>query len=194
MRLYLDTSAIISFFDQNSEFHANAKKLFQHPRLELYSGIIAVLELESVISRNLGLFITNSDQEGKNLFKTLNDSEKIQIIAQYCFNRLGITLVAPVSIEKLDFNHTLYDITNTNHLSLQLNRELKFRTLDAIQIASAVELRIYSKISIEYFVTNDINILQNKQGLYQKARILPISTDELYEILESPETNTERRA
>ena len=65
-----------------------------------------------------------------------------------------------------------------------LNREMKLRTLDAIQIASAVEIKIYNKIDLEYFVTNDAIILGHKQELYQKSRILPISTDALANLLD----------
>ncbi|MHA1585326.1 MAG: hypothetical protein ACTSWL_08730 [Promethearchaeota archaeon] len=64
------------------------------------------------------------------------------------------------------------------------NREMKIRTLDAIQIASAVEIKIYNKIDLEYFVTNDAIILGRKQELYQKSHILPISTDELAKLLD----------
>ena len=61
---------------------------------------------------------------------------------------------------------------------------MKLRTLDAIQIASAVEIKIYNKIDLEYFVTNDDIILAQKKELYQKSRILPISTDELVNIMD----------
>ena len=64
------------------------------------------------------------------------------------------------------------------------NREMKIRTLDAIQIASAVEIKIYNNINLDYFVTNDGIILDHKQELYQKSRILPISTDDLAKLLD----------
>ncbi len=46
-------------------------------------------------------------------------------------------------------------------------------------------MRIYDSIEIQYFLTNDQNILNQKTEIFQKSRILPISTESLREILES---------
>jgi hypothetical protein len=183
MQIYLDTSAIGSYFDQFNIFYEKTIKLFHFPDLQFFSGMITVIELESIISRNLDLFLKNADEKVQEILNKLKDSEKIPLIAQYCFKRLKIRLISPITIEKIDFNKSSYDILNTYNLTLKINRDLKLRTLDAIQIASAIEMRIYSNILIDYFVTNDLNILEKKQEIYQKARILPISIDEITKLL-----------
>ena len=184
MRLYLDTSAILSYFDKSCIFFETAVKLFQYPEMELYTGMISVLEMESIIGRNLGSFSLEIDPKAKKIFKTLSTKEKIPIIAHYIIKRLGISIESASSIEKYEINNEEYDIFNTFNLALKINREIKLRTLDAIQIASAVEIKIYNKIDLEYFVTNDAIILGRKQELYQKSRILPISTDDLAKLLD----------
>jgi hypothetical protein len=184
MRLYLDTSAILSYFDKTSVFFENTVKLFHYPEMALFSGMITVLEMESVIGRNIGSFYLEIDPKSKEIYESLSNKEKIPIITQYFIKRLGISIESASSIEKCDINNKEYDIFNTFNLALKINRGMKLRTLDAIQIASAIEIKIYNKIDLEYFVTNDAIILGQKQELYQKSRILPISTDDLANLLD----------
>ena len=184
MRLYLDTSAILSYYDKSSILFENTVKLFHYPEMALYSGMITVLEMESVIGRNIGSFHLEIDPKSKKIYESLSIKEKIPIITHYFIKRLGISIESASSIEKCDINDKDYDIFNTFNLALRINREMKLRTLDAIQIASAVEIKIYNKIDLEYFVTNDDIILAQKKELYQKSRILPISTDELVNIMD----------
>ncbi len=75
------------------------------------------------------------------------------------------------------------DIENTYNLVWKVNADLKLRTLDAIQICSAIKIRIYDKFEIQYFLTNDATILKSKQDIFQKSRILPISCTDLNNIL-----------
>ena len=184
MRLYLDTSAILSYYDKSSIFHENTVKLFHFPEMAFFSGMITVLEMESVIGRNIESFSLEIAPESKKIYKSLSNKEKIPIISHYFIKRLGISIESSSSIEICDINGKDYDIFSTFNLALRINREMKLRTLDAIQIASAVEIKIYNKIDLEYFVTNDGIILDRKQELYQKSRILPISTDELVKLLD----------
>ncbi|MHA1520724.1 MAG: type II toxin-antitoxin system VapC family toxin [Promethearchaeota archaeon] len=184
MRLYLDTSAILSYYDKSSIFFENAVKLFHYPEMELFTSMITVLEMESVIGRNIGSFYLEIDPRSKKLYESLSNKEKIPIITQYFIKRLGISIESASSIEKCEINDKEYDIFNTFNLALRMNREMNLRTLDALQIASAVEIKIYNNIDIEYFVTNDSIILKRKQKLYQRSRILPISTDDLAKLLD----------
>ena len=184
MRLYLDTSAILSYYDKSSIFFENAVKLFHYPEMTLFSGMITVLEMEAVIGRNIDSFYLEIDPKSKKIYESLSNKEKIPIITHYFIKRLGILIESASSIEKCDINDKKYDIFNTFNLALRINREMKLRTLDAIQIASAIEIKIYNKIDLEYFVTNDGIILDRKQELYQKSRMLPISTDELVNLLD----------
>ena len=139
--------------------------------------------MESVIGRNIDSFNLETDPKSKKIYESLSNKEKIPIITHYFIKRLGISIESASTIEKCDINDKEYNIFNTFNLALRINREMKLRTLDAIQIASAIEMKIYNKINLEYFVTNDGIILDRKQELYQKSRILPISTDELVNLM-----------
>lgn len=184
MKAYLDTSAVLSYFDRSSKFFENTQKLFHYHEMELFTGMITVLEVESVIGRNLESFSLEIEPESKKIYDLLRDKEKIPVIVHYFLKRLAISIESSSSIEKCDINGENYDIYNTFNLAFKLNREMKLRTLDAIQIASAVEIKIYNKIDLEYFITNDNIILDHKQEVYQKSRILPISTDSLANLLD----------
>ena len=183
MKLYLDTSAVLSYYDKASVFHENSVKLFNCGELELFSGFITLLEMESVIGRNINKFKMDWNKESTILFKSLAEKEKVGVLVDYCVKRLDLHIITSKRTGKHKTNGEELEANNTFILALRLNREMNLRTLDAIQVASAVETRIYKDINLEYFVTNDKMILDNNQKLYQKSRILAISTDELVNLL-----------
>ena len=117
MKLYLDTSAILSYYDQSSIFFENAAKLFHYPEMALFSGMITVLEMESVIGRNIGSFYLEIDPKSKKIYESLSNKEKIPLITHYFIKRLGISIESASSIEKCDITDKEYDIFLTWNLS-----------------------------------------------------------------------------
>ena len=184
MIIYLDTSVILSYFDESSKFFPTTRKLLEFPDLELITGLITVLELESVLNRSFRSLSFQFDKRADKIFNSLAENEKISAIVEYFLKHLGITIESTASIEKYEISGKKIDIYNTFQTALRINRDLGLRTLDAIQIASAVEIRILNKINIEFFVTNDKIILDCKQKIYKKSRIVPISTDDLAALLD----------
>ncbi|MBN2156484.1 MAG: PIN domain-containing protein [Candidatus Lokiarchaeota archaeon] len=184
MIVYLDTSVILSYFDESSTFFPTTQKLLKFPNLELITGFITVLEMESVINRSFSSLSFQFDKEADKIFDLLSKSEKISAITEYFLTHLEIRIESTASIEKYQMRGVKIDVYNTFQTALRINRDLGLRTLDAIQIASAVEIRILNKVNVEFFVTNDKIILQNKQNLFQKARIVPISSEDLARVLD----------
>jgi hypothetical protein len=91
-------------------------------------------------------------------------------------------------LEKITFNNREINFENTFNLVWKMNLELKFRTLDALHVGAAIQMRIFDNIKIQYFLTNDQNILQHKEEIFQKSRILPINTPDLLKLFQSNST------
>ena len=65
----------------------------------------------------------------------------------------------------------------------KLGCDLQLWAMDTLQIASALKIRIFSKIDLQYFLTNDQLILDKRNQVHQKTRILPISSASLLQDL-----------
>lgn len=187
MRIYSDTSTILAYFDENNVFHESARYLFSTVGLEFFTGNITLLELESVISRNLDQFNFKELIENEEKFGNLSPNKKVKLLTEYCLKKLAIKISSGLTIEKITINNQDLDIENTYNLVWKVNADLKLRTLDAIQICSAIKMRIYDKYEIQYFLTNDSTILKSKKEIFQKSKILPISCTDLKNILVSGE-------
>ncbi len=183
MLIYSDTSAILAYFDEKNVFHESAIHLFATNGLEFFTGTITLMELESVISRNLDQFNFKNLIENEERFGMLSPNKKVKLLTEYCLKKLAIKISSGLTIEKMTFNNQDLDIENTYNLLWKINADLKLRTLDAIQICSAIKIRIFAKFEIQYFLTNDGTILRSKQEIFQKSRILPISCTDLNNIL-----------
>lgn len=68
-------------------------------------------------------------------------------------------------------------------MALRLASTLRLRTLDLMQIASALKIKLYCNIELEYFCTNDQTILDRANEIHQKTKILPIHAQDLQRIL-----------
>ena len=181
--IYLDTNAILANYEKSSPYYSSTKKIFQIPNLEFYTGIISILELEAVIARNLDVFSSKFTFLPHQELGDLADNQKIPLICQYMIKKLNISMRSTATIENFEINQNKYDILNTFYLAIRLNRDLKLRTLDAIQIASAIEIKVYYEVDLTYFLTNDQTILAQKELILQKSRILSISSVNLARLL-----------
>jgi len=76
------------------------------------------------------------------------------------------------------FNDIEYQIENTFTLAYNISPFIPLRTLDIIQIASALKIKSLGNIDVQYFITNDLTILNNASKIFNLIKILPISCSE----------------
>lgn len=86
-------------------------------------------------------------------------------------------------MEKTRFANLDFTLDANFSLAFRFGSSLSLRTLDLIQIASAINIKLYNKIPIDYFLTNDQQILENGADVRNATKILPISSDDLVNIL-----------
>ncbi len=101
---------------------------------------------------------------------------------------MKIKLISQTTLETLSFNQQEYSMEDTLVYAYNIGSEFHLRTMDTLQIASAIKIRIYSGIDLQYFLTNDQNIVDKSNQIHQKARILPISSTSLLNDLSINET------
>ncbi|MHA1265808.1 MAG: hypothetical protein ACTSRS_11300 [Candidatus Helarchaeota archaeon] len=183
MILYLDTNIILSYYDNQDPFQSQNKRIIEQRTLTCVTGFITIIEFESVIGR---LWRNNQIQLNLNIehqIQTFPLPIQIIIITETCFNRLPITILPVSSLEQFQFKGALHILENTFSLAYRLGPQIQLRTLDTLQISSAVKIKQYTNYDVEYFLTNDRNILKNKALIRTKTAIIPISSDELIMIL-----------
>lgn len=183
MNIYLDTNVIIAFFNSNDPMVKQAQKVFQQQNLTFYAGFITILEFEAVIGRMWTNHQIQFDQSIEDKVLNLTEPIQIKIITETCFNILPIKIVLYSALENLVFNNVKYSVENTFTLAYRICPLIHLRTLDLIQIATALKIKSLGGFNIDYFLTNDQNILNYGQEIYSKLDLLPISCTELLSIL-----------
>ncbi len=98
---------------------------------------------------------------------------------------MKIKVVSNTTIENFSFNQEDLQIEDTLTLAFKFSTFLSLRSLDLIQIACALKIKLISNIEIQYFLTNDERILNRAQKIYQKTRIMPIGSENLIKILKN---------
>lgn len=143
MNLFLDTSAVVKIYhhekgtDQFTQFISEISD-----ELFLTTSDITEIELHSVLLKKY----RDKQIDDKNLAKVLNLLEKD-------FQKFNV-IVVDRSIKNLAI-HTIDNLGLKNSL----------RTLDSLQLASAIFSNNYSKI--DYFITSDQKLLNIAKELFQ---------------------------
>ncbi|OLS13617.1 MAG: hypothetical protein RBG13Loki_2743 [Promethearchaeota archaeon CR_4] len=179
MFLYVDTNILISYFNTNDRAFSETHALFAVSSLDFTTGIITLLEFESVLGRLRKSNRITFDPNVENTLRPLSPANQIRALTKFCFNSLPIRIVPVSALETLVFNRQNYKIENTFLISHKICPELLLRTLDTIQIAAAVKIKHYEGIDIQYFLTNDQEILNKGNEIYSHTQILPISSTDL---------------
>jgi predicted nucleic acid-binding protein len=183
MKIYLDTNVLLSAINENDENHIYAKKCLDLSHTEFYTAPITLLEF----STNLGILWRNGgieiSPEFKQTLKNVEMAQQIRILNDFFWQSFKLQLVSNSSIEKFHFQSNDYLLEDTLSLAYQLFSSLPLRTLDLIQIASALKIKLYSKVLFDYFLTDDQTILKWAGNVYQKTRIFPIGCKKLLDSL-----------
>jgi hypothetical protein len=101
---------------------------------------------------------------------------QVKVITEFCFMKLPLTIIPEIALESFDFNGEKYLVDNTFNLAYKLCSEFSLKTLDTMHIASAMKIKNYAQIDLQYLVTNDMAILSDASPIHARAGFLPIST------------------
>jgi len=179
MIIYPDSNILLAYWNPDDKWHDQCEKILKQPDFQFVISTYSIIEFESVIGRYWHEKLIDFDQIIKDHLRNLPESQQIRILTQLLLNKLPIQFVPVASLEKLTFNTQEYLVEGTLQLNFDLNAVLLLRTLDSLHIASAFKIKQYSKYDIDFFLTNDQNILKNKANLRRTVNIIPISSEEL---------------
>lgn len=183
MIIYLDTNVILSYFDTRDHFHLQNRTLLKQVDITFVTGFITILEYESVISR---LWKINQIQFDEDIIKMINnlpEHEQVRTITETCLNLINLTILPVSGLEKIKLTNKEYLVENSFSIAYELGTHLSLRTLDTIHIASAMKIKHYTNFNVEYFLTNDKNILNNAKDIRKTTQIIPLSSKVLSSIL-----------
>jgi len=180
--LYLDTNIIISFIKKGDIFNQVAEQIINYTDFRKISSVITILELASVISRQFNDF--KMDVEKVKDWQNLNLYEKKAVILYYLLNKVPVQYYACKGYNNLtifpgDFE---LEISIDFYKAIYIAPLSNLRTLDNLQIASAVNIRDILGIKIDYFITTDSLILENAKSIREYTHLTIIHPQKLVEL------------
>lgn len=113
----------------------------------------------------------------------LTENLQIKAITRYCFKNLNTKIISIGGIANFHFNDEIFEIDKNSFGAFELSSMLAQRTLDVLQISSALNIKCYSDYNVEYFLTNDSSILKSSANIRNLTKIIPISSSEMSSLL-----------
>jgi len=181
--IYADTNIIISFFDVTDPLREKLHRIFSQPNMDFVTGAITVLEFEAIMARQWFAGQFQFDTQVETEIKALTAPTQVYALTELCFRKISVRIIPASGTETFWLNSVEYKMDGTITMSLKLCPHIRLRTLDMIQIASALKIKTYESIDIQYLLTQDQTILQRGNEINKYTQILPISCQELYSLL-----------
>ncbi|MEX2680053.1 MAG: type II toxin-antitoxin system VapC family toxin [Candidatus Sigynarchaeota archaeon] len=186
MDVYLDTNILVSFFHDKDLFHKPAAALIGQSAISFVTGLITLIEFEAVIGRLWASKQLSVEKKVEDLIKNLPLPYQIKAIVEFCFMKVPVRIIPEMALETFDFNGERYTVDNTFNLAFKICPEFRLKTLDTMHVASAVKIKNYRGINIQYLVTTDDSILNEANGIHAISNILPISSADLCKLHKIP--------
>jgi hypothetical protein len=111
---------------------------------------------------------------------------QIKAIVEYCLMRIPIRIISDITLEAFDFNGDRYIVDNTFNLAFKICPEFRLKTLDTMHVASAMKIKAYRGIDLQYIATNDESLLNEARGIHALTNLLPISSTDLCKLYKIP--------
>ncbi|MHA1734703.1 MAG: type II toxin-antitoxin system VapC family toxin [Promethearchaeota archaeon] len=185
--IYLDTNIILDVYDSQRPNHELIRRILKQKDLNFVTGVITILEFESVVGRAW----TNSQFSLEGLggdlpladLQELPLPQQVKAITDFCFARLPVAVMSLPVTERLVFGQTTFQVDSVFRLMYDLNPKTFLRTLDNLQLATALSIRQYSDTAIEFFLTGDEMIIHHGREIKNATGIIPVSPGELASML-----------
>jgi predicted nucleic acid-binding protein len=183
INIYLDTNILLGYFNKKDTFYAEIHEIFNQIGLDFYISPITLIEFECKIGRFWSSCELQLEPDDQVLIEQLSTSKQVMAIVELFLRKVPIHIISQTTNEQLLINNQNYVMEDTLVYAYKLGSDLQLRAMDTLQIASALKIRIFSKIDLQYFLTNDQLILDRRNQIHQKIRILPISSTSLLQDL-----------
>ena len=182
---------MLSQYDPSDSTYQINKCLLLLPDITFVTGIITLLEFQCVLGR---MWREKKLELNEEMLKELNklpEHHQIKAISRYCFKKFNVKIVSIQGIAKLNFNDEMYEIDKNFFTAYKISPKLTQRTLDSLQIATAINIKLYSNYNIEYFLTNDTNILKSSANIRTLTQIIPVSSEDMASLLKLKDFTSE---
>lgn len=183
MKIYVDTNVVISTYKPDEAFYEMALSISKSDAIRKVGSHILILELFSVVSRLYKASQIVLPKTVERILSKLSFGDRILAIVNAIL--LDWNIICPnLRLELRELKLKDYDLLIPEVFveACKIASSISLKTLDALHIAYA---KIINEIfgDLNYFVTVDQNILDNRLKIKETAKIDVISPKELTNLL-----------
>jgi len=183
MNVYIDTNIMISLIHDKEDFHLQVMQIFQQKNIHFITSPITILEFNATVLDLWENKILQLEKQTIHELSALSKIQQCQAITDFLSQNIPIDIISTSSIEQFRWKNHSVSIENNLSLAIKLSKQIRLKALDLIQLASALNIKLLTMDSVEYFLTNDKRILKNAQKIHQITRMIAISSQEYIQLL-----------
>ncbi len=177
--VYVDTSVLIAKYKTNDKIHNPSVKILTSINANFVISHISLVELASVISRQIENINFNKEIDEK--IGQLNFKERIMFLLNYIVHDNKLQIIQHNGFENLPFITENQIFSDYSRAMIQ-SADTSLRTLDNLHLGAAKNLMVVKNYKIDYFVTGENEILSKKRIISQYLDILVISPHDLVRV------------
>lgn len=163
---YIDTSVVIAKYKQNDIDHMAGKALLGGRVVRCISSTITLVELAAVIARQRHEILIEPEMEEVNeCFSELSPEEQIHALISFILLDNPIEYYSHLGTESLLYETKEIMLFSEYSTAIMFAPKLRLKCLDTLHIAAVKNLTLAKGEIVNYFITNDREILSKRRTI-----------------------------
>lgn len=180
---YIDTSVVIAKYKKNDPFYAAAKTLLEGRTVRCISAPITLVELAVVITRQRHVILVEDNMEDvKRALTGLSEEDQIHVLTQFIVLDNPIEYYSHLGSERLFYEAWEIEMVSDYATAIMFTPKLRLKCLDTLQIASLKNIILAKGEKVDYFVTNDQELLDRRREISKLIGVTSVDPETLLQL------------
>ncbi len=171
-QLYLDTNILLTLWaplDPLFQSCFKIRKAIEENEIHAIFSGLGLAEVASVVERQKKKFSIADPRES---FLAIEFLKRIVLIK-------NLQIIDDLSVYKIDIQDKIINISSSHWLCIDVAKKIGLRTLDNLHLANVISIQNRIGKDVDYFVTNDKEILLKANLIKKRYKLSVVASDNL---------------
>ncbi len=180
---YLDSNVLLAKYMPSDPYYASSCRIFEEDFVHCVSSTLAIVEVAACIGRSYSkIQLADSISDVIKVLNTLPVTDRISAFIRFIFSDLSVKFYSHLGSEELLLDHENVRLFSDYARAYSYASRFRLKSLDLLHIAALKNILIEGKISVDYLVTGDKEMLKRKAEINQELEITMIDPDALVQV------------
>jgi len=180
---YLDSNVILAKYMPLDPYHSSSYRILEEKFVQNITSALTIVELAAVIGRQSEkIKFVDERSDVITAIEALSRTERIAAFIKFVLSEISVKFLSHLGTEDLSLAQERIRLFSDYARAYSYAPEFRLKSLDLLHLAALKNIQIEGKISVDYFVTADNEILGRKKEITRELDVTTIDPDTLVRV------------